>query len=56
MKVSFNELQGLSRKAFIGIGFDEGHADDAADMVTWMESYDLHGLEALSLGLEHLIG
>ena len=27
MKVSFNELQGLSRKAFIGIGFDEGHAD-----------------------------
>ena len=56
MKVSFNELQGLSRKAFIGIGFAEGHADDAADMVTWMESYDLHGLEALNLGLEHLIG
>ncbi len=55
MKVSFNELQGLSRKAFIGIGFAEGHADDAADMVTWMESYDLSGLEALNKGLEHLI-
>lgn len=55
MKVSFNELQALSRKAFTGIGFAEGHADDAADMVTWMESYDLHGLEALNLGLEHLI-
>jgi LDH2 family malate/lactate/ureidoglycolate dehydrogenase len=55
VKVSFNELQALSRKAFTGIGFAEGHADDAADMVTWMESYDLHGLEALNLGLEHLI-
>ena len=55
MKVSFNELQALSRKAFMGIGFAEGHADDAADMVTWMESYDLHGLEALNRGLEHLM-
>lgn len=55
MKVSFNELQALSRKAFMGIGFAEGHADDAADMVTWMESYDLDGLKALSLALDHLI-
>ncbi len=50
-----NELQGLSRKAFIGIGFSEGHAEDAIDMVTWMESYDLQGLDALYKGLEHLI-
>ncbi|MFZ9130169.1 MAG: DUF3726 domain-containing protein [Pseudomonadales bacterium] len=55
MKVSFNELQAVSRKAFMGIGFSEGHAEDAADMVTWMESYDLHGLDALNKGLEHLI-
>ena len=55
MNVSFNELQGLSRKAFIGIGFSDGHADDAADMVAWMESFDLHGLEALNAGLQHLM-
>jgi LDH2 family malate/lactate/ureidoglycolate dehydrogenase len=55
MKVSFNELQGLSRKAFLALGFSDGHADDAADMVAWMESFDLHGLEALNNGLVHLI-
>ena len=55
MKVSYNELQGICRTAFLGIGFDEGHADDAADMVAWMESFDLEGLKALGLGLDYLL-
>lgn len=55
MKVSFNELQGLSRKAFIGIGFEEGDANDAADMVVWMETHGLDGIESLRLGLEFIL-
>ncbi|GGE53445.1 hypothetical protein GCM10011533_02370 [Streptosporangium jomthongense] len=55
MKVSFNELQGLSRKAFIAIGFDEGDANDAADMVAWMEAHGLDGIAALRKGLDFLL-
>lgn len=55
MKVSFNELQGLSRKAFIGIGFDDGDASDAADMVAWMEVHGLDGIAALRKGLDFLL-
>ncbi|MGO1500410.1 MAG: DUF3726 domain-containing protein [Marinobacter sp.] len=55
MKVSFNELQGLSRKAFIGIGFDDGDASDAADMVAWMEVHGLDGIAALKKGLDFLL-
>lgn len=55
MKVSFNELQGLGRKAFAGIGFEEGDAVDAADMVAWMETHGLGGLQALHKGLDHLL-
>lgn len=55
MKVSFNELQGLSRKAFIGIGFDDGDASDAADMVAWMEIHGLDGIAALRKGLDFLL-
>jgi LDH2 family malate/lactate/ureidoglycolate dehydrogenase len=55
MKVSFNELQGLSRKAFIAIGFDEGDANDAADMVAWMEAHGLNGVTALRKGLDFLL-
>lgn len=55
MKVSFNELQGLSRKAFIGIGFDDGDASDAADMVAWMEIHGLDGIGALKKGLNFLL-
>jgi LDH2 family malate/lactate/ureidoglycolate dehydrogenase len=55
MKVSFNELQGLGRKAFEGLGFDEGDAADAADMVAWMEAHGLHGLLALKNSLDYLL-
>ena len=52
MKVSLNELQSVCRKAFLGMGFSEGHADDAAAMVAWMQSHGLDGLKALNDGLE----
>ncbi|OEY66990.1 DUF3726 domain-containing protein [Marinobacter sp. X15-166B] len=55
MKVSLNELQGLARKAFGGIGFQEGDAMDAADMVAWMEAHGLNGIEALKKGLDFLL-
>ena len=29
MKISLNELQSVCRKAFMGMGFTPGHADDA---------------------------
>ncbi|MEX2366766.1 MAG: DUF3726 domain-containing protein, partial [Pseudohongiellaceae bacterium] len=44
MKVSFNELQGLCRKAFSALGFAEGDAVDAADMVAWLEVHGLNGV------------
>lgn len=37
------------------MGFSEGAAEDAADMLAWMESYDLKGLEALNLGLDYML-
>ena len=55
MKISLNELQSVCRKAFLGMGFTAGHADDAAAMVGWMQSYGLDGLKALSDGLECVV-
>nr|WP_299244343.1 Ldh family oxidoreductase [uncultured Halomonas sp.] len=55
MKVSYNELQGLCRKAFSGMEFEEGEAADAADMVAWMQCHGLEGLNALGRGLDHLL-
>ncbi|MDN6180267.1 MAG: DUF3726 domain-containing protein [Halomonas subglaciescola] len=55
MKVSYNELQGLCRKAFQGMNFEDGDASDAADMVAWMQLYELDGLEALNRGLDYLL-
>ena len=55
MKVSFNELQGMARKAFFGIGFEEGDAIDAAEMVAWLEVRGLSGVHALKKGLEFLL-
>ena len=52
MKVSFNELQSLSWKAFIGLGFSDGQATDAADMLCWMESFGLDGVKTLKDALE----
>jgi LDH2 family malate/lactate/ureidoglycolate dehydrogenase len=55
MKVSFNELQGLCRKAFSGIGFEEGDAADAADMVAWMQCHGFHAIDQLNRGLDFLL-
>lgn len=55
MKVSYNELQGLCSKAFSGIGFSEGDAADAADMVAWMQCHGLAGVEHLSRALDYLL-
>ncbi|MFW3613911.1 Ldh family oxidoreductase [Billgrantia antri] len=55
MRVSFNELQGLCRKAFGGIGFDEGDAADAADMVAWMQCHGFNGVDQLNRGLDFLL-
>ena len=48
MNVSLNELQSVCRKAFLGMGFAAGHADDAAAMVTWLQSHGLQGLSVLT--------
>lgn len=55
MKVSFNELQVLCRKAFSALGFAEGDAVDAADMVAWLEVHGLNGVQALNKGLAFLV-
>lgn len=55
MKVSHNELQNLCRKAFAGIGFDDGDAADAADMVAWMQAHGMPGLQDLRRGLDYLL-
>ncbi|MDZ7786630.1 MAG: Ldh family oxidoreductase [Halofilum sp. (in: g-proteobacteria)] len=54
MKVSHNELTGLCRRAFEGLGFPSGEHEDAADMVVWLEQHGLHGVEALRRGMDRL--
>jgi LDH2 family malate/lactate/ureidoglycolate dehydrogenase len=54
MKVSHNELTGLCRRAFEGLGFPAGEHEDAADMVVWLEQHGLHGVDALRRGLDRL--
>lgn len=54
MKVSHNELTGLCRRAFEGLGFPTGDHEDAADMVVWLEQHGLHGVDALRRGLDYL--
>ena len=54
MKVSHNELTGLCRRAFEGMGFPTGDHEDAADMVVWLEQHGLGGVDALRRGLDHL--
>jgi len=54
MRVSFNELHGLCRRAFEGLGFASGDHEDAADMVAWLEQHGLGGVEALRRGLDYL--
>lgn len=55
MKVSRNELTGLCRRAFEGLGFHAGDHEDAADMVVWLEQHGLGGVDALRRGLKYLI-
>lgn len=54
MKVSHNELTGLCRRAFEGLGFHAGDHEDAADMVVWLEQHGLGGVDALRRGLDYL--
>lgn len=54
MRVSHNELLGLCRRAFEGLGFASGDHEDAADMVVWLEQHGLGGIDALSRGLDCL--
>ncbi len=54
MKVSHNELTGLCRRAFEGLGFHAGDHEDAADMVVWLEQHGLGGVDALRRGMDHL--
>lgn len=54
MKVSHNELTGLCRRAFEGLGFASGDHEDAAEMVVWLEQHGLGGVEALRKGLDYL--
>lgn len=54
MRVSHNELTGVCRRAFEGLGFACGDHDDAADMVVWLEQHGLGGVETLRRGLDHL--
>ena len=46
MRVSHNEILMLCRKSFEGLGFSAGEADDAAEMVAWLE---VHGIDVLGL-------
>lgn len=54
MRVSFNELHGLCRRAFEGLGFASGDHEDAAEMVAWLEQHGLGGIDALRRGFDHL--
>ncbi|MGI9292574.1 MAG: DUF3726 domain-containing protein [Pseudomonadales bacterium] len=55
MKISKNELTAALKKAFEGIGFGVGDYEDAAGMVTWLETHGLQGLAQLHAALPHLI-
>lgn len=54
MRVSHNELSGLCRRAFEGLGFPPGDHEDAADMVVWLEQHGLGGVDAMRQGLNRL--
>ncbi|MED5610904.1 DUF3726 domain-containing protein [Pseudomonas sp. JH-2] len=54
MRVAFNEVQVLCRKAFEGLGLDPGDGEDAAQMVAWAQLHGLDGLGALARGLSFM--
>lgn len=47
MKISYNEIQVLCKKAFSGAGYSVGDYEDAALMVAWAELHGLDGLQRL---------
>lgn len=55
MRVSQNELTGVCRRAFEGLGFPTGDHEDAADMVVWLEQHGIGGVEALRRGLGYIV-
>lgn len=54
MKISHNELLVGARKAFEGLGFRAGDAEDAAEMVSWLELHGLDGVGELGKALRFL--
>ncbi len=54
MKISYNEIQVLCKKAFSGAGYSVGDYEDAALMVAWAELHGLEGLTMLEKALPHL--
>jgi LDH2 family malate/lactate/ureidoglycolate dehydrogenase len=54
MRVSFNEVQVICRKAFEGLGFAPGDCDDAADMIARLQQQGLDGIGALKKALAFL--
>lgn len=54
MKISYNEIKVLCKKAFSGAGYSVGDYEDAALMVAWAELHGLAGLSMLEKALPHL--
>ncbi len=54
MKISYNEIQVLCKKAFSGAGYSVGDYEDAALMVAWAELHGLEGLAMVEKALPHL--
>ncbi|KAB0491178.1 DUF3726 domain-containing protein [Pseudomonas vancouverensis] len=54
MRVSFNEIQVICRKAFEGLGFAAGDCDDAAEMIARLQRQGLDGIGALKKALAFL--
>ena len=54
MRVSFNEVQVICRKAFEGLGFAPGDCDDAAEMIARLQLQGLDGIGALKKALAFL--
>lgn len=54
MRISYNEIQVLCRKAFSGAGYSVADYEDAALMVAWAELHGLDGLVMLEKALPYL--
>ncbi|MGY0399261.1 MAG: DUF3726 domain-containing protein [Ostreibacterium sp.] len=54
MKISYNEIEVLCKKAFSGAGYSVGDYEDASLMIAWTELHGLDGLGELEKALPHL--